>query len=81
MQPLLKHQNSPDHMGQIRLAGGMRPPGRDNGCRIKITIRPHGYKMLLEMERIVLDPTQPVAARIMAAWSAPIEWSSLNVSA
>jgi hypothetical protein len=31
------------------------------------TIHQRGYKMLLEMERIVLDPTQPVAARIMAA--------------
>mgnify|MGYP002805376810 FL=1 len=30
-------------------------------------IHQRGYKMLLEMERIVLDPTQPVAARIMAA--------------
>ena len=30
-------------------------------------IHQRGCKMLLEMERIVLDPTQPVAARIMAA--------------
>ena len=30
-------------------------------------IHERGYQMLLEMERIVLDPTQPVAARIMAA--------------
>jgi hypothetical protein len=30
-------------------------------------IHQRGHQMLLEMERIVLDPTQPVAARIMAA--------------
>jgi hypothetical protein len=30
-------------------------------------IHQRGCKMLLEMERIVLDPTQPVTARIIAA--------------
>ena len=36
---------------------------------MKLTAAVHerGYKLLLEMEQIVLDPTQPVAARIMAA--------------
>jgi hypothetical protein len=33
-------------------------------------IHQRGHQMLLEMERIVLDPTQPVAARIMAAKTA-----------
>jgi hypothetical protein len=35
--------------------------------KLTAAIHQRGYKMLLEMERIVLDPTQPVAARIMAA--------------
>ena len=35
--------------------------------KLAAAIHQRGYKMLLEMERIVLDPTQPVAARIMAA--------------
>ena len=34
---------------------------------VTTAIHQRGYKMLLEMERIVLDPTQPAAARIMAA--------------
>ena len=34
---------------------------------VTAAIHQRGYKMLLEMERIVLDPTQPAAARIMAA--------------
>jgi hypothetical protein len=35
--------------------------------KLAAAIHQRGYQMLLEMERIVLDPTQPVAARIMAA--------------
>jgi len=35
--------------------------------KLEAAIHQRGYQMLLEMERIVLDPTQPVAARIMAA--------------
>ena len=35
--------------------------------KLAAAIHQRGCKMLLEMERIVLDPTQPVAARIMAA--------------
>ena len=33
-------------------------------------IHQRGHAMLLELERIVLDPTQPIAARIMAARTA-----------
>mgnify|MGYP005657184071 FL=1 len=35
--------------------------------KLTAAIHQRGYQMLLEMERIVLDPTQPLAARIMAA--------------
>ena len=35
--------------------------------KLTAAIHERGYKLLLEMERIVFDPTQPVAARIMAA--------------
>ena len=33
-------------------------------------VHARGHQMLVELERIVLDPTQPVAARIMAAKTA-----------
>ena len=38
--------------------------------KLASAIHQRGLSMLLELERIVLDPTQPVAARIMAARTA-----------
>ena len=38
--------------------------------KLSSAIHKRGQTMLLELERIVLDPTQPVAARIMAARTA-----------
>jgi hypothetical protein len=38
--------------------------------KLASAIHQRGHAMLLELERIVLDPTQPVAARIMAARTA-----------
>ena len=38
--------------------------------KLASAIHQRGHGMLLELERIVLDPTQPVAARIMAARTA-----------
>jgi hypothetical protein len=35
--------------------------------KLASAIHQRGHAMLLELERIVLDPTQPIAARIMAA--------------
>jgi len=38
--------------------------------KLASAVHQRGHAMLLELERIVLDPTQPVAARIMAARTA-----------
>ena len=38
--------------------------------KLASAIHQRGHAMLLELERIALDPTQPVAARIMAARTA-----------
>ena len=38
--------------------------------KLASAIHQRGHAMLLELERIVLDPTQPIAARIMAARTA-----------
>jgi hypothetical protein len=38
--------------------------------KLASAIHQRGHAQLLELERIVLDPTQPVAARIMAARTA-----------
>jgi hypothetical protein len=38
--------------------------------KLSSAIHQRGHTMLLELERIALDPTQPVAARIMAARTA-----------
>ena len=38
--------------------------------KLASAIHQRGHTMLLELERIALDPTQPVAARIMAARTA-----------
>lgn len=35
--------------------------------RISQEVHKRGHQLLLELERITLDPTQPIAARIMAA--------------
>lgn len=42
----------------------------DDPKKLTEAVHARGYQMLLELERIVLDPTQPVAARIMAAKTA-----------
>ena len=42
----------------------------DNPKKLTEAVHARGHQMLLELERIVLDPTQPVAARIMAAKTA-----------
>lgn len=39
----------------------------DNPHRLEQAIHERGHRLLVEMEKIALDPTQPVAARIMAA--------------
>ncbi len=41
-----------------------------DAMKLASAIHQRGHAMLLELERIVLDPTQPVAARIMAARTA-----------
>jgi hypothetical protein len=38
--------------------------------KLASAIHQRGHALLLEMERIALDPTQPIAARIMAARTA-----------
>jgi hypothetical protein len=38
--------------------------------KLASAIHQRGHAMLLELERIVLDPSQPIAARIMAARTA-----------
>jgi hypothetical protein len=38
--------------------------------KLAAAIHQRGYMLLLEMERIALDPSQPLAARIMAAKTA-----------
>jgi hypothetical protein len=38
--------------------------------KLASAIHQRGHAMLLELEHIVLDPTQPIAARIMAARTA-----------
>jgi hypothetical protein len=38
--------------------------------KLASAIHQRGHALLLELERIVLDPTQPIAARIMAARTA-----------
>lgn len=38
--------------------------------KLESAIHQRGHAMLLELERIALDPTQPIAARIMAARTA-----------
>jgi hypothetical protein len=47
--------------------------------KLSAAIHQRGHAMLLELERIVLDPTQPIAARIMAARTAlPFMLPKLN---
>ena len=41
-----------------------------NPMKLTSAIHQRGHALLLELERIVLDPTQPIAARIMAARTA-----------
>lgn len=42
----------------------------DDPKKLTEAVHARGHQMLVELERIVLDPTQPVAARIMAAKTA-----------
>ena len=42
----------------------------DDGETLEAAIHRRGHSLLLEMERIAHDPTQPVAARIVAAKTA-----------
>ena len=42
----------------------------DDPQKLASAIHQRGHELLSEMERIALDPTQPVAARIMAAKTA-----------
>ena len=44
--------------------------GVDDSETLESAIHRRGHSLLLEMERIAHDPTQPVAARIMAARTA-----------
>lgn len=44
--------------------------GVDDSETLDAAVHRRGHALLQEMERIVLDPTQPVAARIMAAKTA-----------
>jgi len=47
--------------------------------KLSAAVHLRGHAMLLELERIVLDPTQPIAARIMAARTAlPFMLPKLN---
>jgi hypothetical protein len=47
--------------------------------KLSAAIHQRGHAMLLELERIVLDPSQPIAARIMAARTAlPFMLPKLN---
>jgi hypothetical protein len=42
----------------------------DDADQLQSAVHKRGHQLLIELERIALDPTQPVAARIMAAKSA-----------
>lgn len=42
----------------------------DDADQLQSAVHKRGHQLLTELERIALDPTQPVAARIMAAKSA-----------
>lgn len=42
----------------------------DDPKKLTEAVHARGHQMLVELERIVLDPAQPVAARIMAAKTA-----------
>lgn len=42
----------------------------DDADRIQSAVHRRGHQLLIELERIALDPTQPVAARILAAKTA-----------
>ena len=42
----------------------------DDADQLQAAVHKRGHQLLMELERIALDPTQPVAARIMAAKSA-----------
>lgn len=42
----------------------------DAADQLQSAIYKRGHQLLIELERIALDPTQPVAARIMAAKTA-----------
>ena len=44
--------------------------GAPDPMKLASAIHQRGHTMLLELERIALDPTQPIAARIMAARTA-----------
>ena len=44
--------------------------GAPDPMKLTSAIHQRGHAMLLELERIALDPTQPIAARIMAARTA-----------
>lgn len=42
----------------------------DDADQLQAAVHKRGHQLLMELERIALDPTQPLAARIMAAKSA-----------
>lgn len=42
----------------------------DDADQLQAAVHKRGHQLLIELERIALDPTQPVAAQIMAAKSA-----------
>lgn len=42
----------------------------DDADQLQSAVHKRGHQLLIELERIALDPTQPVAARIMAAKTA-----------
>ena len=42
----------------------------DDADQLQGAVHRRGHQLLIELERIALDPTQPVAARIMAAKTA-----------
>jgi hypothetical protein len=44
--------------------------GVEEGDLVAEVIHRRGHALLLEMERVVLDPTQPIGVRIMAAKTA-----------
>lgn len=76
----------PDNEGGRRRGAGRKPGSKNKATlarqavaevldvedanRLTQAVHQRGHQLLLEMERIALDPTQAVAARIMAARTA-----------